>query len=242
MSKAFLKDTRNDYRDVEAIAEPMQRPTMNFVATKTPEQSDLLSLHRVRSRLIGQRTAAISRRLFVQAAHVVPVQRPAAETRALWSWIERASERLVHRETAIAEGCDLIVMASHGRRGSCQITPRQPDRPCSGTELNGRSCLPLDQGTYRCRFRRTMGCYGQSRLREFVLGGASAYVLKHDDASRIHVSLGGALVSSWSDTLDLQARSQFSLLCSRPIAHITSRAGNFFDISDVFAAIKLLTA
>jgi hypothetical protein len=67
-------------------------------------------------------------------------------------------------------------------------------------------------------------------------------VLKHDDASRIHVSLGGALVSSWSDTLDLQARSQFSLLCSRPIAHITSRAGNFFDISDVFAAIKLLTA
>jgi hypothetical protein len=72
--------------------------------------------------------------------------------------------------------------------------------------------LPLNQGTYRCRFRRTMGCYGQSRLREFVLGGASAYVLKHDDASRIHVSLGGALVSSWSDTLDLQARSQFSLL------------------------------
>ncbi len=72
---------------------------------------------------------------------------------------------------------------------SCQITPRQPDRPCSGTELNGRSCLPLNQGTYRCRLRRTMGCFGQSRLREFVLGGASAYVLKHDDASRIRVSL-----------------------------------------------------
>ena len=33
---------------------------MNFVAIKTPEQSDLLSLHRVRSRLVRQRTAIIN--------------------------------------------------------------------------------------------------------------------------------------------------------------------------------------
>ena len=33
---------------------------MNFVAIKTPEQSDLLSLHRVRSRLVRQRTAVIN--------------------------------------------------------------------------------------------------------------------------------------------------------------------------------------
>jgi hypothetical protein len=38
----------------------VQRPTMNFVAIKTPEQSDLLSLHRVRSRLVRQRTAIIN--------------------------------------------------------------------------------------------------------------------------------------------------------------------------------------
>ena len=48
------------YRDAEAIAEAVQRPTMNFVAIKTPEQSDLLSLHRVRSRLVRQRTAIIN--------------------------------------------------------------------------------------------------------------------------------------------------------------------------------------
>jgi transposase len=58
--KAFLKGHKNDYRDAEAIAEAVQRPTMNFVAIKTPEQSDLLSLHRVRSRLVGQRTAVIN--------------------------------------------------------------------------------------------------------------------------------------------------------------------------------------
>src|SRR5919112_6293178 len=45
--KPFLKGHKNDYRDAEAIAEAVQRPTMSFVATKTPEQMDLLALHRV---------------------------------------------------------------------------------------------------------------------------------------------------------------------------------------------------
>jgi transposase len=58
--KPFLNGHKNDYRDAEAIAETVQRPTMNFVAIKTPEQSDLLSLHRVRSRLVGPRTAVIN--------------------------------------------------------------------------------------------------------------------------------------------------------------------------------------
>ena len=58
--KASLKGHKNDYRDAEAIGEAVQRPTMTFVAIKTPEQCDLLSLHRVRSRLVGQRTAVIN--------------------------------------------------------------------------------------------------------------------------------------------------------------------------------------
>src|SRR6266700_992064 len=44
----------------EAIAEAVQRPTMRFVAIKTPEQMDLLALHRVRSPLVGQRTGVIN--------------------------------------------------------------------------------------------------------------------------------------------------------------------------------------
>ena len=54
--KPFLKGHKNDYRDAQAIAEAVQRPTMSFVAIKTPEQMDLLALHRVRSRLVSQRT------------------------------------------------------------------------------------------------------------------------------------------------------------------------------------------
>ena len=41
--KPFLKGHKNDYRDAEAIAEAVQRPTMHFVAIKTPEQRDLLA-------------------------------------------------------------------------------------------------------------------------------------------------------------------------------------------------------
>ena len=51
---------QNDFRDAEAIAEAVQRPTMKFVATKTAEQLDLQALHRVRERLVSQRTGIIN--------------------------------------------------------------------------------------------------------------------------------------------------------------------------------------
>ena len=39
--KPFRKSHKNDFRDAEAIAEAVQRPTMRFVPTKTVEQLDL---------------------------------------------------------------------------------------------------------------------------------------------------------------------------------------------------------
>ena len=59
-ARAFLKGNKNDFRDAEAIAEAVQRPTMRFVATKTAEQLDLQALHRVRSRLVSERTATVN--------------------------------------------------------------------------------------------------------------------------------------------------------------------------------------
>jgi site-specific DNA-cytosine methylase len=38
--RPYLKGQKNDFRDAEAIAEAVQRPTMKFVATKTAEQLD----------------------------------------------------------------------------------------------------------------------------------------------------------------------------------------------------------
>ena len=39
--RPYSKGQKNDFRDAEAIAEAVQRPTMKFVATKTAEQLDL---------------------------------------------------------------------------------------------------------------------------------------------------------------------------------------------------------
>jgi transposase len=58
--RPYSKGQKNDFRDAEAIAEAVQRPTMNFVATKTADQLDLQALHRVRERLVSQRTGIIN--------------------------------------------------------------------------------------------------------------------------------------------------------------------------------------
>jgi transposase len=58
--RPYSKGQKNDFRDAEAIAEAVQRPTMKFVATKTAEQLDLQALHRVRQRLVSQRTGIIN--------------------------------------------------------------------------------------------------------------------------------------------------------------------------------------
>src|SRR6516164_2012094 len=58
--RPYSKGQKNDFRDAEAIAEAVQRPTMKFVATKTVDQLDLQALHRVRERLVSQRTSIIN--------------------------------------------------------------------------------------------------------------------------------------------------------------------------------------
>jgi transposase len=59
--RPYSKGQKNDFRDAEAIAEAVQRPTMKFVATKTADQLDLQALHRVRERLVSQRNGIINR-------------------------------------------------------------------------------------------------------------------------------------------------------------------------------------
>jgi transposase len=51
--RPYSKGQKNDFRDAEAIAEAVHRPTMKFVATKTADQLDLQALHRVRERFVG---------------------------------------------------------------------------------------------------------------------------------------------------------------------------------------------
>ena len=57
--KPYVKSNKNDSRDAEAIAAAVTRPTMRFVPIKDVAQQDIQALHRVRERLMGERTALV---------------------------------------------------------------------------------------------------------------------------------------------------------------------------------------
>lgn len=56
--KPYRRGQKNDYRDAEAIISAALSPGMHFVGVKSVAQQSEQALHRVRSRLLGQRTAA----------------------------------------------------------------------------------------------------------------------------------------------------------------------------------------
>lgn len=58
--KPYVKSNKNDSQDAAAICEAVQRPSMRFVSIKTVEQQDILAIHRVRERLVKERTAMVN--------------------------------------------------------------------------------------------------------------------------------------------------------------------------------------
>lgn len=54
--KPYVKRSKNDAADAEAICEAVSRPSMRFVPVKGTEQQSVLMLHRTRSLLVRQRT------------------------------------------------------------------------------------------------------------------------------------------------------------------------------------------
>jgi transposase len=55
--KPYVKSNKNDAVDAEAICEAMSRPNMRFVTLKTVRQQDVQAAHRIRDKLMMQRTA-----------------------------------------------------------------------------------------------------------------------------------------------------------------------------------------
>jgi transposase len=55
--KPYIKGQKNDANDAEGICEAVGRPNMRFVPVKTVAQQEVQAAHRIRSELIGQRTA-----------------------------------------------------------------------------------------------------------------------------------------------------------------------------------------
>ena len=58
--KPYVKRGKTEAADAEAICEAVTRPTMRFVAVKSPEQQAALSMHRTRDLLVKQRTQLVN--------------------------------------------------------------------------------------------------------------------------------------------------------------------------------------
>jgi transposase len=54
--KPYVRGQKNDAQDAAAICEAASRPEMRFVPQKSIQQQDMQMLHRIRSRLVGNRT------------------------------------------------------------------------------------------------------------------------------------------------------------------------------------------
>jgi len=58
--KPYVKRSKTDAADAEAVCEAVTRPTMRFVPVKSPEQQAALSMHRARDLLVKQRTQLVN--------------------------------------------------------------------------------------------------------------------------------------------------------------------------------------
>lgn len=58
--KPYVKRSKNDAADAEAICEAVTRPTMRFVPPKSEEAQALALMHRLRSRFVSHRTAMLN--------------------------------------------------------------------------------------------------------------------------------------------------------------------------------------
>jgi hypothetical protein len=168
--RPYSKGQKNDFRDAEAIAEAVQRPTMKFVPTKTADQLDLQALHRVRERLVSQRTGVINQiRAFL-------LERGIAVRQGL-RFLRAELPIILATRSDVLSGCRGTSrrLASTGP-ADCRSVPRNRTLSRSGSSLSAA----YDRAGYwtdhlKChggRDRQRRGIHQGTRLRRLARTGA----------------------------------------------------------------------
>jgi transposase len=111
--KPYVKSSKNDANDAEAICEAMSRPNMRFVAVKSVAQQDIQATHRIRADLMTQRTAKSNqiRGLVAEYGLVAPLTLRALRA-AIPCWLEDADNGLTDYFRSLLHGlqADLIAL------------------------------------------------------------------------------------------------------------------------------------
>jgi transposase len=113
--KPYVKSHKNDSRDAEAIADAVTRPTMRFVPTKDVDQQDIQALHRVRERLMGERTALVNEVHGLLNEYGIVIPKGVAKFRqAVVEKLESEQDKLAALATTPPEGQRLMTIPGIG--------------------------------------------------------------------------------------------------------------------------------
>lgn len=85
--KPYVKSNKNDRNDAEAICEAAGRPSMRFVAPKSAEQLEIQAVHRIRQRVVANRTRLVNQVRGLLGEHSVVVARDITRIRRALSEI-----------------------------------------------------------------------------------------------------------------------------------------------------------
>ncbi|MCF6432113.1 IS110 family transposase [Leisingera sp. MMG026] len=85
--KPYVKSNKNDRNDAEAICEAAGRPSMRFVPPKSAEQLEIQAVHRIRQRVVANRTRLVNQVRGLLGEHGVVVARDITRIRRALSEI-----------------------------------------------------------------------------------------------------------------------------------------------------------
>ena len=102
--KPFVRANKNDCHDAKAIGRALREPDMPFVSIAAPEHQDGQALHRVRSRLIKERTSLVNQlRGFLMEYGIVLPKRIDRARKGFQMLIQDPPESLSHRFRSLLE-------------------------------------------------------------------------------------------------------------------------------------------
>lgn len=150
--KPYVKRGKTDANDAEAICEAVTRPTMRFVAVKSPEQQATLALHRTRYLLVKQRTQLVNmirallaeygidiprglERAVAMARRITDGEIPDVPDDAATCILELCDQALDAHERL--RGIDRVMLASQ-RASDCRGAPRDDPRHRPGWSISAR--------------------------------------------------------------------------------------------------------
>jgi len=151
--KPFVKRQKNDMADAEAIAEAASRPTMRFVAIKTPEQQARTMIFRTREMLVRQRTQTINALRSQLAEHGIVAPKGKIHLKRLVAVLEDEAIHLPALVRSLAgvylTQIETLSEKIHYRHGHRELCPAHGTvqtrsrlcgvaRPCAKTEFQWR--------------------------------------------------------------------------------------------------------